>query len=238
MRAGRSWTSFVGRNTFAGAFLCLSIFLLWYAARATNLVVALLIVWVAFDFLLVAFAYLWRMPRIFGKTRQGTLLPFPAGLMLPFLLMVWIVWRLQYAVVSEPIWNEVVPGLYVGRRCRWHQLPPNTTSVIDCTAEFPADRVSRQALNWLCLPILDGCAPTWEDCRRAFDFVDCQPGSTLLIFCANGHGRSATLAALLLMKRRIAHTPDAAMETIKHCRPQAALNAEQRRFLEDASPKI
>ncbi len=236
--AGHAWRGFLSRYTYAGLFLCGSIGLFFAATQETYTAATIVDGWCAVDLLVVAVAYLSGISAVFGKTPRGSMSPLIAIPMFPFLLATWLVWRIQIALLGEPIWNEVVPGLWVGRRCRWDQLPPSTTAVIDCTAGFLADGVSRRTLRWLSLPILDGCPPTWDDCLRAFEFVDQEPNPALFVFCAEGHGRSVTLAAVLLIKRGLADTPREAFEIIKNCRPRASLNAEQGKFLEEAWQRL
>jgi protein-tyrosine phosphatase len=187
--------------------------------------------------LLVAAAYFRQMPTVFGKAPRGSMRPLSASLMMPYLSITWIVWWLQKSLLRESVWNEVGPGTFVGRRCRRSELPPNASTVIDCTAEFPADRESRQTLRWLSVPVWDGCAPTKEDFLRACNFVEQIPTLPVYVSCANGHGRSVTLVVALLIARRHFQTAQEAVESIKRSRPLASLNVEQWRFLEEASQR-
>jgi hypothetical protein len=236
--SGQAWRGFLGRYTYAVLFLCGSVALFVAAWLETHTAATIIDGWFAVDLLVVAVAYLWGIALVFGKTPHGSMRLLVALPMLPFLLATWIVWRIQTTILAEPIWNEVVPGLWVGRRCRWRQLPPGVTSIIDCTAGFPSDGVSRRTMRWLSLPILDGCAPTWGDCLQAFKFIDQESNPALFVCCAQGHGRSVTLAAVLLMKWGLAATAREAFEMIKRHRPGASLNGEQWTFLEQAAQRL
>jgi hypothetical protein len=236
--SAQAWRGFLGRYTYAVLFLCGSIALLVAACLETHRAATIIDGWFAADLLAVAVAYTWGIAAVFGKTPHGSMRLLVALPMLPFLLATWIVWRIQITILAEPIWNEVVPGLWVGRRCRWGQLPQDVTSIIDCTAGFPSDGLSRRNLRWLSLPILDGCAPTWSDCLRAFEFIDQETDRALFVCCAQGHGRSVTLAAVLLIRWGRAATPREAFEMIKRRRLAASLNAEQWTFLDEAAQRL
>src|SRR5262249_24044909 len=149
-------------------------------------------------------------------------------LLLPYLAFTWIVWRLQTALQREPIWNQIAPKIFAGRRCRCEQLPPGVARVIDFTAEFPGNLRGARAVRWLSIPVLDGCAPSPADCRLGFAFRDEDPESAVYVCCANGHGRSMTLVCALLMKLGVAEAPDEAIAFVSKCRPKASLNTNSR----------
>jgi hypothetical protein len=154
--------------------------------------------------------------------------------MAPYLLMAAVVWRVQNLFTDRCAWTEVAPGLSVGRRCSFHQLPPMTSAVIDVTAEFPTPRSLRAVGRGLAVPTLDGCAPTWEQCRKITSFVDEAPAAVYYIFCANGSGRSVTYVAALLGHRQLARSSGDAIALIQKKRSVAAPNVDQRQFLEKA----
>jgi hypothetical protein len=131
------------RYAYAVAFSCLGAVVLAAIARNADWIWTVLLSWLAADFWLVALAYVLRWNTIFGKTAAGSIRMSRAVMMMPYLAMTWVVWRLQHWLVREPIWNEVREGLFVGRRCRLRQLPPGTSTVVDFTAEFMGDKASR-----------------------------------------------------------------------------------------------
>jgi hypothetical protein len=202
------------------------------AARRTEVGSATILpVWFSVDLWVVGLAYLVNWKTVFGKTPDGSLRIGHRIVMLPYLAFCWTVWHLQNLLSAEPIWNEVAPGFIVGRRCRFSQLPPGTSKVIDFTAEFAGDKATRRAVQWLIIPVLDGCAPDLKDYQTGFAFLG-EPGeSAIYLCCANGHGRSATFACALLMKLAKAPTPQAAVETVVSGRRRASLNGEQLRSL-------
>lgn len=221
------------RYLFAIVFAGLGAMLFWKAITSKHFAVALIFGWCSLDLFVVSIAFLRRNFRVFGKTDDGTMRPLRAIVMAPFLFFTWVVWRLQNLSSREPIWNEVTPGLFVGRRCSFDCLPPKTTMVIDLTAEFPTPPEIRRRTTVVCLPTLDGCPPNQADCLRLFDLLNASGDAVVYVHCANGHARSVTFVAALLSKRGITETSDEAIQKLKQCRPKASPNADQRRFLQE-----
>ena len=221
------------RYLFAVVFAGLGAVLLWKSVTSEHLAGTLIFGWLSLDLLLVSIAYLRQNARVFGKTDDGTMRLLPAIVMAPFLFFTWLVWWLQNLFSKEPIWNEVMPGLFVGRRCSFDCLPPNATTIIDLTAEFPTPRKIRRHTKVMCVPTLDGCSPDRADCLRLFDVLNENDDAVVYVHCANGHARSVTFVAGLLTNKGITNTPDAALQKLKQCRPRASPNADQRRFLQE-----
>jgi hypothetical protein len=222
------------RHFYAAVFLSLAAALVVVGSRNEFGWWSLLVYWLSLDLAGVGLAYLVNWKTIFGKTAGGSLRIGPLVVMLPHLAITWSVWHLHHWMRAEPIWDPIAPGLFVGRRCRFDQLPPGTAKVLDFTAEFPGDRQTRRTLKWLSVPLLDGCAPGADDYQTAFAFL-AEPGdSVLYMYCANGHGRSATFACALLIKLGLAPTPEAAVEMVTQRRHGASPNQEQVRSLQQA----
>jgi hypothetical protein len=158
------------RYFFAGVFRALSAALVAVGSTHEFGWWSLLLYWLSLDLVGMGLAYLVNWKAVFGKTAAGSLRIGQLVVMLPYLAFTWSVWRLQYAMSAEPIWDPVAPGLFVGRRCRFDQLPAGIAKVLDFTAEFPGDRQTRRTLSWRSVPVLDGCAPDSTDYQAAFSF--------------------------------------------------------------------
>jgi protein-tyrosine phosphatase len=82
------------------------------------------------------------------------------------------------------------------------------------------------------VPALDATAPSPAQIARAVDAVVAAPGAAF-IHCAFGHGRSAAVAAAVLIRRG-----DATLEDVERkmqgVRPRIGLNAVQRAALAEA----
>ncbi len=223
-----------GRFAYGCAFALVAALLILQAIRAEWLLFRCVCVWLSLDLSLIAAAYFRQNPRVFGKTSAGTLRRCEAALMMPFLAITSSVWRIQNLLSGEPVWNEVMPGVCVGRRCELRCLPPKTALVVDLTAEFPTPAAIRTSVKVVCIPTLDGCAPNLDACLRTFDMICATADSTVYVNCANGHGRSVAFVAAFLLIARVASTPDEAIDKLTEARPRASLNPEQRQFLEKA----
>lgn len=147
-------------------------------------------------------------------------------------------------MTSESVADLVAPGVWVGRRPRVHELPEGVAIVVDLCAELPAapgvasDRGANRASGsapgraYLAIPTLDATSPTPAQLVRAVDTVLSASGPAF-IHCAFGHGRSATLAAAVLIRRGDA-TLDDVEQLMQARRPKIALNAHQRAALAKA----
>jgi hypothetical protein len=220
------------RYFFAAVFFCLAAALTLIATRTDLGVWSLPLSWLSFDLGGVALAYLVNWKTVFGKTAAGSLRLGHVLVMLPYLALTWGVWHLQIWISKEPISNEIAPGLFVGRRCRLAQMPSGTSKVIDFTAEFSGEGAARRTVQWLSIPILDGCGPDLDDYRAGFAFVGDPGDSKIYMHCANGHGRSVTFACALLVKLGIASTLEDAIAMVLGRRARASLNQEQRKSLQ------
>lgn len=205
-------------------FLVVGLELLFLALQRGGL--ALLLVWPASSFLGVAAIYFFRHPQGFGKQPTGRLSWPRTLILLPFLLAVWSVWHLVRRVSHEPAANQVGEGIWVGRRLLRHELPPQIDLVVDLTCEFPEPLPFPAGPNYLSFPILDAGAPEPQELLDLTLKLAEQPGS-LLIHCAQGHGRSGMVAAIVLVLRRAAGDLDQAIEQIRAQRPGVRLKPIQ-----------
>ena len=192
---------------------------------------AWLLVWVGLSFLLVGGAYLGLGPGVFGKRPKGDLSFWAIGLLLPYLAMIWLVWHLLRWLTTEPCCNEVAPGIWVGRRPLAWELPPEVDLVVDLMAELPASYAVRNGRTYICLPTLDATAPDEDAFRRLVERLADWPGK-VYIHCASGHGRSATLAAALLIARGCSETAAQAEEFLRRGRPGIRLKRGQRKLVQ------
>ncbi len=191
---------------------------------------AWLLVWSGLSFLIVAVAYALQTPRVFGKRVDGTLAWEPCVLLLPYLLLTWLLWYCQTCLSREAVCNEVAPGLWLGRRVGAVELPPAVTLVIDLTSEFGEPFGLRTGHAYLCLPALDNAAPNPTAFREAVQKAASWEG-TIYVHCALGHGRSALVAAAVLMARGLAADPEEAFARVRQARPAVRLNRDQEAFL-------
>jgi protein-tyrosine phosphatase len=189
-----------------------------------------LLLWPALSFLVLASGYAVFGPGVCGKRPDGRLAWWSLLALLPVLLLLWSLWHLIRLVSWETVANEIAPGVWLGRRAFVHELPPRVVLVVDLTAEFPAPRRIREGRDYLCLPTLDGIAPDELAFRAILAQVADSPGPVYL-HCAQGHGRSALLAAALLLQRGLAADVREAERLLRQARPGVRLKPGQRRLL-------
>jgi protein-tyrosine phosphatase len=180
----------------------------------------------------VAVVYLVRAPRALGKRPDGTLAWWAWLAWAPLFAYMRLLHEAARRLTDEPVANEVAPGVWVGRRPQLSELPPGVGLVVDLCAELPAAPAVATAQGYLCIPTLDSTSPPAAAIARAVDAMLAANGA-VFVHCAFGHGRSATLAAALLVRRGDA-TLDDVERKLRAVRPRIGLNDLQRRELVEA----
>lgn len=208
-------------------FLVLGVSLAGLAALIGGAGFALL--WPASSVVVVSAAYLRERPAALGKRADGTLAPSALLLLAPYLVLTFCIWWIERALSREDAADEVAPGLWVGRRPLASELPAEVGIVVDLTAELPEPAAVRRRAGYLCLPVLDGAAPAADALRGLVERLRDERG--ILLHCASGHGRSATVAAALMLDRGLARDVDEAEAAMRARRPGIRLNAVQRELL-------
>ena len=184
-----------------------------------------ILLWPAAVMIAVAVVYVAGTPRALGKRPDGTLAWWAWLAWAPLFGYMRLMHELARALTNEPVANEVAAGIWVGRRPRVHELPPGIAIVIDLCAELAETDGVAAGRTYLAIPALDATAPTPAQIARAVDAVLAANGAAF-IHCAFGHGRSATVAAAVLVRRGDATLADVEQKMQAH-RPRIGLNARQ-----------
>jgi protein-tyrosine phosphatase len=190
-----------------------------------------LLLWPALAFGLVGAGFAGLGPRVFGKRANGRLAAWAVLLLLPYLALTWVVWHLLRLLSREPCCHEVAPGVWVGRRALARELPEGVSLVVDLTAEFPEPRGVLRGRSYLCLPTLDTTAPEQAAFVSLIERLKGHAGG-IYVHCASGHGRSATVAAGLLLARGLARDAREAEQILRRARPGIRLKKAQRALLQ------
>ncbi|MCZ6572672.1 MAG: dual specificity protein phosphatase family protein, partial [Planctomycetota bacterium] len=189
--------------------------------------------YVALSLLAAAGAYGGLGPGVYMK-RKGRLNPLSWILLAPLhgilRLMNWVVADFG----REHAHDEIVPGLYLGRALS-HRAAAREAfgAVLDLTAELDEARPFLDGRPYLCIPLLDGTAPSPEQMQQGVDFIEENlEHGTVYVHCAVGHRRSAVLVAGYLMRSDQVDGAAEAEALLRNLRPRVRFHAAQRRALE------
>lgn len=189
--------------------------------------------WPAANCAAVAGSYFGLGARVFGKHADGSRSAAVVVWMLPFLCVQYATWRLQVLLTSEDVHNEAAPGLYVGRRPLPGEHPAGLELVVDMTAEFPKPSYHPASADYVSLPTVDGFVPEAGPYRELL--ARALRARSVLVHCANGHGRAAAFMSALLVMKGLAKDVDEGLALVRKARPACRLNPVQRDAAEDAA---
>ncbi len=190
-----------------------------------------LLLWPATSFAGVGIAYARAGVGLFGKKPDGTLRFASVAVLLPYLLLAWLVWHIARVLKREESFDELIPGVFIGRRLLAHEYPEEIRSVVDLTCEFAEPSEVRTNRPYKAFPILDASTPSAESLFEAVRHIG-ESGPGVFIHCAEGHGRTGLVAAALLLSLGHAETPERAIAMVRQRRPKALLNTVQQRAVE------
>ncbi len=214
---------------YTAVFFAFATAIVWLAAAHGGIAWGLL--WPALSFSLVAIAYAGVGMSVFGKKRDGKRTLWATIGLFPYLAVSWILWSIRRFISREPCCVQIVPGIWLGRRPYAYELPPQITTVIDMACEFTPAHGVTSGRDYISLPVLDTLVPDCESLVDILKHISIHSGE-IYIHCAFGHGRSATLAAAILLDRKIVSTPEEALQLIRKKRPSVRLSNKQQMLLD------
>jgi protein-tyrosine phosphatase len=188
------------------------------------------LLWPGLSFAIVGCAYLGLGPGVFGKRSDGTMAWYAVAILGPYLALTWLTWHVVRAISREDCWNEVAPGLFIGRRPLAGELPKGITLVVDLTAEFFECRAVREGCRYIAAPMLDTGVGSERDVQALAHQIASWSGP-VYIHCAQGHGRTGTVAAAVLLDAGRCATVEEAVSMLQAARPRLAIGKEQLAFL-------
>ena len=218
--------------SYALAFVLIAAGLIYLALRHGGW--ALLLLWPAASFAVVALGYAMLGQRVMGKDALGRYRWWARVPLLPFRLFTLGGWHIGRLLTRGNASSEILPGLWLGRRVAADELPPGTALVVDLTSEFsPPRRLLQGGRRYVCVPALDGTVPDESAAREALGLVAevARAGGTVYIHCARGFGRSAAMVAAVLIIRGECRDVDEAQQRLSKLRPGVRLNSRQREFV-------
>ena len=189
------------------------------------------LLWPAASWLALTWAYLRNRPEILGKRVDGSFHR-AALVFLPYLAASEAYFHIKRLVLElEPCWNEVAPGIYIGRRPLLRELPGDVRWIVDLTAELyePGNLVRHGHYRYL--PSLNRWVPDTVDFRRLTREL-ASVTEPIYVHCGSGLGRSATVVAALLILKGLEDGVDQAERRMRRVRPRVFLHPAQRRLVE------
>jgi membrane-associated phospholipid phosphatase len=190
------------------------------------------LLWPAAGLAIVAAAYFGLGPGIFRKT-DGRLPPSARLVFAPVLIGQYL--SLVYYRRHCRAWDEVAPGVLVGRRLTEAEAAAavrlGVTAVLDLTAEFSEVKAFR-ATTYRNIAVLDLTAPTQEQLHEAAQFIAEEAAKgTVYLHCKIGYSRSAAVAGAYLLVSREAATVEEAVARLRKARPSIIIRPEARKAL-------
>ncbi len=189
------------------------------------------VVWLGVSFLVVACCYLGLGAGPFGKRKSGILHPVSVIVLLPYLLLTWVVWHGSRLFRRIAPYNTLREDIIIGRRLLPDEVPDGVDTILDLTCEFSEPAGVRSGRTYFALPVLDKGVPTSDALFEVLSEIRSSRQGYLYIHCAEGHGRTGTVAAVLLLSDGVATSPNNALGLIQQVRPTVRLSAKQRDFI-------
>jgi hypothetical protein len=240
-RRSRRWPAVSIR--YAVLFLVLAAVALLIAVRIDFWLVRLLAAWWVLDFGLLSAAYGGFGPRLLFKQRNGRRPKWAAFLYAPYFLLNELTFLVYRLTMRQPAYVQIVPNLFLGRRLtswearclrvlRWR-------AILDLAAEFEEVEYLRRERFYRSLPVLDTMPPRSEELSAGVDWLTKRVAEgPVLVHCALGHGRSATVVVAYLVATGAALTVAEGMALVRCKRPGARPNSRQLLALEDYAQSL
>jgi len=212
----------IAASYLAGALLCAAL-AIWANGAG------LLLLWPAASMAIVGVIYLAGRAELFRK-RDGSMPAAMVALLAPYLVTARLIglWWTRHVSLAD----EIVPGVWLGRLPRRRErVTLGIASMVDVTAEFPANKAS---VVYRGVPMLDLLAPGSEQLTAAVKAIqELEMARPTLVCCALGYSRSASAVAAWLVASGKAASVEQAIEQIRRRRPRIAIRPALREAVEE-----
>jgi protein-tyrosine phosphatase/membrane-associated phospholipid phosphatase len=192
------------------------------------------LLWVTVALLLVAINYALLGPAGFQK-RDGRLAPAVSVLLAPYIAGAYANARIWTRHRPQP--EHVADGVWIGRLPTRRDLQHGAfAAIVDLTCELPFDPGTLAYVN---LPILDLTLPDPATIRAAAQAIERRrPADQVLVCCALGYSRSATVVAAWLVATGRATDARAAATRVRRVRPQVVMTDAHVALIAAAVPHV
>ena len=218
-----------------GSVACIPAIAAWTLRKSLPLPAAIVLWHVAGTGFAVSLAATSALARhttwLLGKHKDGTISGLNRVIFWPYFAGLQAKLAIQRRYSTEPAWNRITDTYYLGAWPSEESLVPAVhPSVLDVTCELPL-QVRPPAYKMI--PVWDTHAPSPEqiDIGVAWAQQQERAGRKVLIHCAHGHGRSATMLCAIVIANGQAKTIAEAEAMLKKERPRVRLNNRQRESL-------
>jgi len=192
-----------------------------------------ILLWPAAAILMVTAGYAGLGVSVFQKNSHGDLSLSARWMLFPYLAGAWLSkkWFSRRIALSNVIYDGVALG-------RFPDKTVEQAAVLDLTAEF--HKGSRKPERWEAYPLMDLVVPEIQDIRLAVMTLRQlrQGRKSVLVCCALGLSRSATVVAAWLLREGHAGSVSQAVALIKSQRPQVVLTSAHIQVLETFSKEL
>lgn len=192
-----------------------------------------ILLWAATALLLVAVGYAGLGVSVFQKNSHGELSLSARWILFPYLAGAWLSkgWFSRRIAMS----NVICSGVALGR---FPDKAVEQAAVFDLTAEFHKNSCKTEV--WEAYPLMDLMVPSVQDVRQAVLNLQHLRKShdTVLVCCALGLSRSASVVAAWLISEGYAASVSKAVSLIKSQRPQVVLTSAHLQVLESFSKEL
>lgn len=190
------------------------------------------LLWPAAGLGIVAAGYFGVGPGVFRKA-DGSLPPSAYFVLAPALVGQYL--SLLYYRRQCRDWDEVAPGVLVGRKLEDAKaaaaVEAGVTAVLDLTAEF-SEAAPFRATTYRNLQIIDLTAPTQDQLDEAVEFITAEAANgTVYVHCKIGYSRSAAVVGAYLLATHESATADDAIERLRELRPSIVIRPEADRAI-------
>jgi hypothetical protein len=195
------------------------------------------LLWPGVTCLLLAEGYLGLGGKVLGKRSDGSIRWYMIPVAFPYFIYCWSKWLIMRLFTDEAAFDRILPYLYIGRFAFPRAIPANVRCIVDLAAEFPEPAKSRKERRYIGVPVLDGWIPTKKEFLSLLETLRTVEGP-IYLHCAEGHGRSGTIAVGFLILIGEAVDTQEALDKLRGIRPRIRLESCQRQFLKQMLPEI